>query len=124
MEVQGRRLPPRKVQLGGTRPRPDVVAVWPEATDAQLPRKSPHSVEPCGARTANRLRWARRKSSGARESSGQGTRQLATVTSEEGGPRRVKGLAPGAFRGRRETAVATVYQKDRTLRTRKRKYRV
>src|SRR5438132_13427407 len=47
-----------------------------------------------------------------------------TVTSEEGGPSFVKGLAPGAKEGRRETAVATVYQKHRTLRTRKRKYRV
>src|SRR5438128_11975037 len=124
MEVQGHRLSLRKVQLGGARPRPDVVAVWPEATDAQLPRKSPHSVEPCGARTANRLRWARRKSSGARENSGQGTRQISTVTSEEGGPLQEKGLAPGAYSGRRETAVATVYQKHRTLLTRKRKYRV
>jgi len=74
--------PPGKCNLGGTS-RADVVAVWPEATDAQLPRKSPHSVEPCvpvpqptqvGEENPQALRelWPRNS-------------QIATVTSEEGG---------------------------------------
>jgi hypothetical protein len=40
-----------------------------------------------GARTANRHRWARRESSGARENSREGTRQNDPVTSGEGVPR-------------------------------------
>ena len=36
-----------------------------EALNTKLPRKAPRSVEPCGDRTANRHRWARRESSGA-----------------------------------------------------------
>jgi hypothetical protein len=43
-----------KSNLGAT-PRADDVAVWPEATDAPLPRKAPLLAEPCGARTVNRL---------------------------------------------------------------------
>ncbi len=49
--------------------------------------------------------------------SGQGTRQITTVTSEEGGPSEVKGLAPVVTEGRSEMGVATVYQKHRTLQT-------
>jgi hypothetical protein len=37
-----------KSNLGAT-PRADDVAVWPEATDAPLPRKAPLLAEPCGA---------------------------------------------------------------------------
>src|SRR5205085_9297562 len=37
-----------------------------------------------GTRTANRHRWARRKSSGASENTRLGTRQIGPVTSEEG----------------------------------------
>ena len=44
-----------------------------------------------GARTPNRLRWARREYEGDRENSGQGTRQSNPVTSEEGVPWTVRG---------------------------------
>ena len=55
---------------------------------------------------------------------GEGTLQITTVTSGEGGLLGVKGLAPQAPKSRREMAVATVYQKLSTLPTRKRMYRV
>jgi len=47
------------------RPRADDVGFGPQVRDTMLPRKAPRSVEPCGDRTANRHRWARRESSGA-----------------------------------------------------------
>ncbi len=40
-----------------------------------------------GARTPNQRRWARREYEGDRENPGQGTRQIASVTSGEGRPR-------------------------------------
>ncbi len=81
---------------------------------------SSHSVD----RTANRHRWARRVSSGARENQGEGTRQNSPVSSEEGVPLAVKDLASGAAGGRSEEAQATVYQKHSTLPSRKAMYRV
>src|SRR5678816_4475971 len=59
-------------------------------------------------RTVNRHRWARRAASGERVKPGQGTRHTDPVTSEEGMPNRVTGLAPGARSGRSESAQATV----------------
>ncbi len=50
--------------------------------------------------------------------------QIDTVTSGEGVPLRVRSFALGAFGGCRESGVATVYQKHRTLRSRKTTYRV
>jgi len=46
---------PEERQLGGTRPRPDVVAVWPEANRRSAPKKIPAFSGASGARTANRL---------------------------------------------------------------------
>ena len=51
-------------------------------------------------------------------------RHTGSVTSGEGAPFPVKALAAGAGRGRSETAQATVYQKHRTLLSRKATYRV
>ena len=59
-------------------------------------------------RTVNRHRWARRVASGERVKRGQGTRHNDPVTSEEGMPALVPGLAPGARAGRSESAQATV----------------
>src|SRR6185437_13884851 len=47
-----------------------------------------------GVRTVNRHRWARRVASGERVKRGQGTRHNDPVTSEEGMPLDVNGLAP------------------------------
>ena len=52
------------------------------------------------------------------------TRHTDSVTSGEGVPLAVTGLAPRAAGGRSETAQATVYQKHRTLQSRKATYRV
>ena len=78
-----------------------------------LPRKTPR--QPPGARTANRHRWVGREYQGDRENHGYGTRQNHPVTSGEGVPPRVMGLAPGAWGGRSGKVQATVYQKHRTL---------
>ena len=65
-------------------------------------------VELHDVRTVNRHRWVRRVASGERVKRGQGTRHNDPVTSEEGMPFAVRGLAPRAGRGRRESAQATV----------------
>ena len=49
---------------------------------------------------------------------------MAPQLREKGCPRYVNGLAPGAEAGRSEKAQATVYQKHRTLPSRKATYRV
>src|SRR3954452_3729862 len=76
------------------------------------------------ARTAIRHRCARRVSEGVRENPREGTRQNDPVPSVQGvllvGP----ALGSGTAGSRRESALATVYQKHRTLPTRKRTYRV
>ena len=69
------------------------------------------------ARTAIRHRCARRESEGVRENPREGTRQNDPVPS-------VQGVLPRKWESRRESALATVYQKHRTLPTRKRMYRV
>src|SRR5271163_645508 len=69
------------------------------------------------ARTAIRHRCARRVSEGVRENPREGTRQNDPVPS-------VQGVLPWQQGSRRESALATVYQKHRTLPTRKRTYRV
>ena len=69
------------------------------------------------ARTAIRHRCARRGSEGVRENPREGTRQNDPVPS-------VQGVLAGRPVSRRESALATVYQKHRTLPTRKRTYRV
>ena len=63
---------------------------------------------PASVRTVNRHRWARRVASGERVKRGQGTRHTDPVTSEEGMPFEVRGLAPRALGGRSESAQATV----------------
>lgn len=84
-------------------------------------RRSPGREKPCpddpSARTANRHRWARRASEGVRENPREGTRQNDPVPS-------VQGVLTGRPVSRRGSALATVYQKHRTLPTRKRTYRV
>ena len=69
------------------------------------------------ARTAIRHRCARRASEGVRENPREGTRQNDPVPSVQGV------LIPRGV-SRRESGLATVYQKHRTLPTRKRTYRV
>src|ERR671912_818711 len=69
------------------------------------------------ARTAIRHRCARRASEGVRENPREGTRQNDPVPS-------VQGVLITRVVSRRESALATVYQKHRTLPTRKRTYRV
>lgn len=69
------------------------------------------------ARTAIRHRWARRASEGVRENPREGTRQNDPVPS-------VQGVLTWRHVSRRGSALATVYQKHRTLPTRKRTYRV
>src|SRR5918993_3803721 len=69
------------------------------------------------ARTAIRHRCARRGSEGVRENPREGTRQNDPVPS-------VQGVLIARGVSRRESGLATVYQKHRTLPTRKRTYRV
>src|SRR5215212_8531106 len=69
------------------------------------------------ARTAIRHRCARRASEGVRENPREGTRQNDPVPS-------VQGVLIPRGMSRSESALATVYQKHRTLPTRKRTYRV
>ena len=59
---------------------------------------------------------------GDRENHGEGTRQNAPVTLEEGGPELLPPRAGGCGEGRRELGEATVYQKHRSVRSRKTMY--
>src|SRR5689334_20625759 len=79
------------------------------------PRKA--GEDESAARTAIRHRCARRASEGVRENPREGTRQNDPVPS-------VQGVLTPRGVSRRESALATVYQKHRTLPTRKRTYRV
>jgi hypothetical protein len=96
--------------VGGSRPRdrnargggdPDSSGVE-SAAEKSLARRS------AGARTVDRLRWARRAASGGRVKRGQGTRHNGPVTSGEGTLCGVAGFAPGAPQSRSESAQATV----------------
>src|SRR5438270_10552277 len=88
--------------------------VWkPEGNPAT--KSQPGTTQ--AARTAIRHRWARRESEGGRENPREGTRQNDPVPS-------VQGVLPPRGGSRRESALATVYQKHRTLPSRKRTYRV
>ena len=64
-----------------------------EVIDAMLPGKS-SKLQLQSNRTLNRHRWVGREYQGACENSGEGTRQNGTVTSGEGAPVLVMGLAP------------------------------
>ena len=59
--------------------------------DAMLPRKT-SKLQVKVDRTPNRHRWSGREYQGARENSGEGTRQNGTVTSGEGAPLQVTGI--------------------------------
>ena len=88
--------------------------------DPEVPRHPGHekpAADDTSARTAIRHRCARRASEGVRENPREGTRQNDPVPS-------VQGVLTGRPVSRRESALATVYQKHRTLPTRKRTYRV
>ena len=88
--------------------------------DLEVPRGSGHEKpvpDDHAARTAIRHRCARRASEGVRENPREGTRQNDPVPS-------VQGVLTGRPVSRRGSALATVYQKHRTLPTRKRTYRV
>src|SRR5438128_5259565 len=88
--------------------------------DPEVPRPLGHEKplsDDASARTAIRHRCARRVSEGVRENPREGTRQTDPVPS-------VQGVLTGQPVSRRESALATVYQKHRTLPTRKRTYRV
>ena len=88
--------------------------------DPEVPRPAGReklSVDDASARTAIRHRCARRASEGVRENPREGTRQNDPVPS-------VQGVLIARAVSRRESALATVYQKHRTLPTRKRTYRV
>src|ERR687890_90743 len=97
-------------------PRPArATALGPEVRGNLGHEKPPGDDTP--ARTAIRHRCARRESEGVRENPREGTRQTDPVPS-------VQGVLGGRPSSRRESALATVYQKHRTLPTRKRTYRV
>ena len=74
------------------------------------------------ARTLNRHWWIGRVYRGDRVNRGEGTRQNAPVTLEEGGPELLPPRAGGCGEGRRELGEATVYQKHRSVRSRKTMY--
>ena len=67
------------------------------AAQTMLPGKAP-KLQIRNGRTPNRHRWSGRGCQGAWENPGEGTRQNRAVTSGEGTPGDVKGLAPGAMR--------------------------
>ncbi len=103
---------------GDRRPRPPsrgATASDPEVPRARGREKPPADEVP--ARTAIRHRCARRASEGVRENPREGTRQNDPVPS-------VQGVLVPRGMSRSESALATVYQKHRTLPTRKRTYRV
>src|SRR4051812_19697712 len=117
--------PARRMNRGGRRcargrgarnPRPARATAFdleaPQSTGREKPRG-----DDAPARTVIRHRWARRESKGVRENPREGTRQNDPVPSVQGV------LIPRGV-SRRESALATVYQKHRTLPTRKRTYRV
>ena len=101
---------------GDRRPRPARATAF----DPEVRRRTGHE-KPRGdntsARTVIRHRCARRVSKGVRENPREGTRQNDPVPS-------VQGVLTWRHVSRRESALATVYQKHRTLPTRKRTYRV
>src|SRR5690606_39348223 len=77
---------------GISRPRTDNDPSFEgEVVDAMLPGKA-SKLQVTRNRTPNRHRWSGREYQGARENSGEGTRQNGTVTSGEGAPARVKDL--------------------------------
>ena len=88
--------------------------------DPEVPPPAGHEKPPLddsSARTAIRHRCARRAYEGVRENPREGTRQNDPVPSVQGV------LIPRGV-SRRESALATVYQKHRTLPIRKKTYRV
>jgi hypothetical protein len=98
----------------------DLRAARPTAFDLEVQQTYGHEKPPEDdppARTAIRHRCARRASEGVRENPREGTRQNDPVPSVQGV------LIPRGV-SRRESGLATVYQKHRTLPTRKRTYRV
>jgi hypothetical protein len=80
----------------------------PDASPVESTREKSRRRRSGDDRTVNRHRWARRVASGERVKRGQGTRHNDPVTSEEGMPFTVRGFAPRAGGGRRESAQATV----------------
>jgi len=114
-EVDGWRR--RRERDRGIRPpRPARAMALRSGSPSTAGRENTSPDDP-SARTAIRHRWARRASAGVRENPREGTRQNDPVPS-------VQGVLVGRPTSRRESALATVYQKHRTLPTRKRTYRV
>src|SRR5262249_55760731 len=101
---------------GARLPRPARATAFDPEVRRTLGREKPAGDE-APARTAIRHRWARRASEGVRENPREGTRQNDPVPS-------VQGVLRARALSRRGSALATVYQKHRTLPTRKRTYRV
>src|SRR3954469_14012846 len=101
---------------GARHPRPARATAFDPEVRRTLGREKPAGDE-TPARTAIRHRCARRASEGVRENPREGTRQNDPVPS-------VQGVLTWRHVSRRESALATVYQKHRTLPTRKRTYRV
>src|ERR1700756_2322120 len=101
---------------GVRRPRPARATAFDPEVHRPLGHEKLAADEPA-ARTAIRHRCARRASEGVRENPREGTRQNDPVPS-------VQGVLTRRRVSRRESALATVYQKHRTLPTRKRTYRV
>src|SRR3954454_24871813 len=113
LSQEGRR---GETDRGVRRPRPArATAFDPEVRRSLGHEKPPGDEAP--ARTAIRHRCARRASEGVRENPREGTRQNDPVPS-------VQGVLLARAGSRRGSALATVYQKHRTLPTRKRTYRV
>src|SRR3954452_16180792 len=110
---EGRRS---ETDRGDRRPRPARATAFDPEVRRRTGREKP-LVDEITARTAIRHRCARRASEGVRENPREGTRQNDPVPS-------VQGVLTWRHVSRRESALATVYQKHRTLPTRKRTYRV
>src|SRR3954447_1519964 len=105
-----------KTDRGDRRPRPARATAFDPEVRRSTGREKP-PVDETTARTAIRHRCASRASEGVGETPREGPRQKAPVPS-------VQGVLTSRDVSRRESALATVYQKHRTLPTRKRTYRV
>ena len=78
-----------------------------EVIDAMLPGKA-SKLQAVLNRTLNRHRWSGREYQGVERTQVKELGKMATVTSGEGAPVPVMGLAPGAGAGRRYQMAATV----------------
>src|SRR5512144_2963965 len=106
---QGGRGRGRQIRRART-PRSDaepVRAKWVTPSCREKPLASA-----AAARTPNRHRWSGREYRGERDNRGQGTRQIAAVTSGEGGPGRVRRHRPPQPGAAAETRPKRLFTKN------------